>query len=205
MDNRDLSRRTLLKGGGPALMGLSALHVAGPTQAFGRSGDEVIPWLDQPGPFPIPPSLVGNPLVWEELDSWLTPANNLFYVTHYGILQNIDPSTWRVGITGLVARPQSLTLDDLKARRRREVDFTIECSGNSEPGIMSPLVGNARWGGTPLAPLLEEAGLLRQASEIVFWGMDSGKVKIRDNSGIVSGGNTGTADPDGEGGLDGGR
>jgi DMSO/TMAO reductase YedYZ molybdopterin-dependent catalytic subunit len=205
MKNQDISRRTMLKDGAAALAGLTVLRVAGLPKAFGDTGDEVIPWLDQPGPFPIPPSLVGNPLDWEKLDSWLTPVPDFFYVTHYGILQNLDPSTWRVDITGLVAHPQSLALSDLKARARQEVDFTIECSGNGENpggGVLSPLVGNARWGGTPLAPLLEQAGLLRQATEVVFWGMDSGKVMIRDNSGIVSGGNTGTVDPDGEGGLD---
>jgi DMSO/TMAO reductase YedYZ molybdopterin-dependent catalytic subunit len=205
MENQDVSRRTLLKGGGAALAELTVLRVAGLAQAFGDPGEEVIPWLDQPGPLPLPPTIVGNPLDWEKLDSWLTPAHNFFYVTHYGILQNPDPSTWRVDITGLVARPQSLTLSDLKARARQEVDFTIECSGNEETpkdGFLSPLVGNGRWGGTPLAPLLEEAGLLRQATEIVFWGMDSGKVTIRDNVGIVSGGKTGKIEPDGEGGSD---
>ena len=205
MKNQDISRRTILKGSAATLAELTVLQVSGLARAFGDSDEEVIPWLDQPGPFPIPPSLVGNPLDWEKLDSWLTPASDFFYVTHYGILQNLDPSTWRVDITGLVAHPQSLALSDLKARARQEVDFTIECSGNDEDpggGVLSPLVGNARWGGTPLAPLLEQAGLLRQATEVVFWGMDSGKVTIRDNSGIVSGGNTGTVDPDGEGGLD---
>jgi len=145
MENDQISRRSLLKGGGTALAGLTSLQLAGSTSFFGRAGEEVIPWLDRPGPLPLPPSVVGNPLSWEELDSWLTPHHNFFYVTHYGILQDLDPSTWRVDITGLVARPQSLTLDDIKARVRREVDFTIECSGNGEdPGVLSPLVGNAR-------------------------------------------------------------
>jgi hypothetical protein len=63
---REVSRRTLLKGGGAALAGLTALQVAGPANAFpsdeedgndaqpdpsqslGRPGDVVIPWLDQP-------------------------------------------------------------------------------------------------------------------------------------------------------------
>ena len=205
MKNKDISRRTILKGSAATLAELTVLQVSGLARAFGEPDEEVIPWLDQPGPFPKPPSLVGNPLDWEKLDSWLTPASDFFYVTHYGILQNLDPSTWRVDIAGLVAHPQSLALSDLKARARQEVDFTIECSGNGEDpggGVLSPLVGNARWGGTPLAPLLERAGLLREATEVVFWGMDSGKVTIRDNSGIVSGGNAGTADPDGEGGLD---
>jgi DMSO/TMAO reductase YedYZ molybdopterin-dependent catalytic subunit len=201
MDNQEISRRSLLKGGGTALAGLTALQVAGPAQAFGHSDGEVIPWIDQPSN--AVPSGVGNLLVWEELDSWLTPADELFYVTHYGILQNQDPSTWHVDITGLVARPQSVTFDNLKARARQEVDFTIECSGNHGfPDVATGLVGNARWGGTPLAPLLEEAGLLRQATEIVFWGKDSGKVTIRDNVGVLSGGRTGTVEPDGENGLD---
>jgi len=48
MENYDLSRRTLLKGGGTALAGLTVLRLAGPARAFaGQSGDEVIPWLDQ--------------------------------------------------------------------------------------------------------------------------------------------------------------
>ena len=46
-------------------------------------------------------------------------------------------------------------------------------------------VGNARWAGTPLAPLLEQAGMLEAGIEVVFWGADSGPVTIRDNSGIV--------------------
>jgi DMSO/TMAO reductase YedYZ molybdopterin-dependent catalytic subunit len=100
MENQDLSRRTLLKGGGAALAELTVLRVTGLAQAFGDPGEEVIPWLDQPGPLPLPPTIVGNPLDWEKLDSWLTPAHNFFYVTHYGIFQNADPSTWRVDIRG---------------------------------------------------------------------------------------------------------
>ena len=63
-------------------------------------------------------------------------------------------------------------------------------------------IGNARWGGTPLASLLEEAGVLQQGTEVVFWGFDSGKVTIRDNGGILSGGSTGMVEPDSDGELD---
>jgi DMSO/TMAO reductase YedYZ molybdopterin-dependent catalytic subunit len=45
-------------------------------------------------------------------------------------------------------------------------------------------------------------GVLGQRTEVVFYGSDSGKVTIRDNSGIVSGGKTGVVEPDSEGGLD---
>jgi len=69
-------------------------------------------------------------LKWETLDSWLTPTEDFFFVSHYGPPENLDESLWRLKVTGLVARPQSLTIAGLKARVRREVDFTLECSGN---------------------------------------------------------------------------
>jgi DMSO/TMAO reductase YedYZ molybdopterin-dependent catalytic subunit len=225
MDHQDVSRRTLLKGGGAALAGLS-LQVAGsaqalsgdadqekhnewdddqpdPSQSLGQPGDVVLPWLDQPPPFPFPEA-GGSQLVWEELDSWLIPPEKFHFVTHFGVPQDLDESAWRVGVTGLVARPLSLTLADLKARSRREVDFTLECSGNhgTDLPFATGFIGNARWAGTPLAPVLEEAGLLRDAIEVVFYGIDRGALTIRDNTGIVSGGLTGTVEPDAGGGLD---
>ena len=160
--------------------------------------------MARPAPAPsFSPAEGGNLLVWEALDSWLTPAHNFFHVNHYGPPQvELDESRWRVEITGLVARPQSLTLADLKARAHREVNFTLECSGNHGFDFFIGGVGNARWGGTPLAWLLEEAGVREEGSEVVFWGADQGKGTIRDNVGILSGGGTGTVKDDGEGGLD---
>ena len=209
---------------GAALAGLSVLQVAGPAHAFpghsgeqdeiawdddqpdlaqalGHPGGEVIPWLDQPPENPNP-HITGKLLNWEALDSWLTPADNFFFVNHYGIPEGLDEATWRVGIAGLVARPRSLTLADLKARARREVNFTLECSGNTSADFFIGGIGNARWAGTPLAPLLREAGVLEQGKEVIFWGADRGTETIRDNSGVISAGRTGTVEPDAGGGLD---
>jgi DMSO/TMAO reductase YedYZ molybdopterin-dependent catalytic subunit len=100
----------------------------------------------------------------------------------------VDAAAWRLAIDGrdgLVARPQSLSLADLMTRPRREVTFTLECSGNHGYPFVIGAIGNARWAGTPLAPLLERAGVAREGTEVVFWGADSGQVTIRDNSGVV--------------------
>ena len=147
MVNQEMSRRTLLKGGGAAVAGLSALQVAGPAHAFpGGPGEEVIPWLDQPPRASRSPTL--QFLKWEELDSFLTPADEFFVVSHYGN-PVVDAAAWRLGIGGLVARPQSLSLADLKARPRREVTFTLECSGNTRLPVLHrrdrqrPLGGHA--------------------------------------------------------------
>ena len=72
-----------------------------------------------------------QPAVWEELDSFRTPTDNFFFVNHYGQPTDLDEATWHVGIGGLVHRPLSLSLADIKARARHEVDFTLECSGNT--------------------------------------------------------------------------
>ncbi len=73
-------------------------------------------------------------------------------------------------IGGLVARPQSLSLDDLRARPRHEVNFTLECSGNHGIGLDFFIggIGNATWAGAQLAPLLQRAIVLDGASEVVF-------------------------------------
>jgi len=177
-----MSRRTLLKGGGAAIAGLSALQVAGPAHAFpGGPDDEVMPWLDQP---PEPPFPDTRFLKWEDLDSYLTPPEKFFIVSHYNN-PALDPAAWRLDIGGLVARPQSLSLADLMARPRHEVTFTLECSGDHGYPFVIGAIGNARWAGTPLAPLLERAGIAREGAEVVFWGADSGPVTIRDNSGVV--------------------
>ena len=56
------------------------------------------------------------------------------------------------------------------------------------------------WGGAQLAQLLQEARVLDQATEVVFYGVDRGTMTIRDNTGIGSGGLTGTVEPDAGGG-----
>lgn len=201
-ETQQYSRRGLLKTSAAAFAGLTVLRVAGPSQAFAHAGDEVIPWLDQPPPNPDPN--VGNLLKWEELDSRLTPTHNFFFVSHFGLPPVLDELTWRIDIGGLVARPCSLSIADLKALPRREVEFTLECSGNTsvEGTFFIGGVGNARWGGARLAPLLQQAGLLDGATEVVFWGRDTGLQTIRDNTGIISAGQTGAGEPDAGGGMD---
>jgi DMSO/TMAO reductase YedYZ molybdopterin-dependent catalytic subunit len=202
METHDVSRRALLKGAGATLAGLTVVQVAGPVAAFpGEPGeDEVVPWLDVLPPNPVPDVIVRQ-LNWEALDSRLTPPDQFFVINHYG-QPDVDVAAYALEVGGLVATPHSLTLDALKTRRRREVEFTMECSGNTGLPFFNGGVGNARWAGTPLAPVLERAGILDAAAEVVFWGADSGQVTIRDDSGILEPGSSGVVTPDDSGGLD---
>src|SRR4051812_40874299 len=111
MDEREVTRRAMLQGG-VALAGLAALGA--PMAALAASaapGEEVLPWLDQPAPNPIP-DVAGTLLVWEDLDSWITPTDKFFTIQHYD-QPVIGEQAWRLEITGLVHRPMTLTLDAL--------------------------------------------------------------------------------------------
>ena len=63
----------------------------------------------------------------------------------------------------------------------RIADAAIECSGNHGLPFFDGGVGNARWAGTALAPILEEAGILDRGIEIVFWGADEGEITRPDD------------------------
>jgi DMSO/TMAO reductase YedYZ molybdopterin-dependent catalytic subunit len=118
----------------------------------------------------------------EALRHDVTPIGLHYLLTHFDI-PHVDAETWRLEIGGLVDTALTLSLEDVKARPARTMAVTLECAGNgralTEPRPLSQpwlegAVGTAEWTGTPLAPLLEEAGLAGEAKEIVFTGLDRG-------------------------------
>ena len=122
----------------------------------------------------------GFPL--ELLREPITPVGLHYLLIHFDI-PAVDASTWRLEIGGLVEHPLVLGLDDLKAREQRTLAVTLECAGNgrallanhepSQPWL-ADAVGTARSTGTPLTPLLAEAGVDPTAVSIVFTGVDRG-------------------------------
>ena len=185
MDRSDISRRQLLTHGSAALAGWAMLNSPMLARAFpSRAGEEVISFLE---PLPDPELVkIFRPLNWAELNSWITPNEKFFRVAHYDKdrwltdTPVIDQRQWQLDIAGLVKRPMSLTLDELKARPRQEVTFTLECSGNRIKPFLDGVVGNAKWAGTPLAPLLKEAEVQDRGIEVVFIGSDTGEEEVRD-------------------------
>ena len=120
-----------------------------------------------------------RPMVeWEKLGQWITPEKDFYVVSHYNTPE-VDAKDWKLRINGLVNKPLTLTLDDLKKRPKTELNATIECGGNGAPINFMGAVANNHWGGTPLKPILEEAGLKPEGIEIVFYGADRKKEKVR--------------------------
>ncbi len=182
MNEHEISRRTMLQGSA-VLAGLVALGF--PLEALevaAADGEVVVPWLDQPPPFPGPPEVVATQLVWEEVDAQLTWNEKFFTVQHYGQWLTIREPGWRLAVGGLVQQPLALTLAELRARPRQEVTFTLECSGNHGFPFFTGGIGTAHWAGTPLAPLLRAAGPLPTGTEVVFWGADAGPGPVGDQT-----------------------
>ena len=174
----ETSRRAFVQGGA-AFGGLTLMNAPFLAQAFpSRKGEEVVPWLDQPAANPIPDE-VRNLLQWQEFDSWLTPNDEFFAIGHYN-WPVIEADAWTLEVSGLVRRPRTFTLSDLAGRPRREVVFTLECSGNHGHPWFIGGIGTARWAGTPLAPILDEAGVLDDGIEVVFFGSDAGEEVVRE-------------------------
>jgi len=174
--NTPVQRRGFLMRSGAAVILLQASWLV---KAFpSRPGEEVVPWLDQPGANPSG-GVVENLQAWENLGSFITPNDKFFRVSHYD-KPDINEKNWNLEITGLVKKPISLTLADIKARQRQEVTYTIECGGNHGFPWFTSGIGTAKWGGTPLAPLLKQAGVIDRGTEVVFFGADSGIEVIRD-------------------------
>ncbi|MEV4492730.1 sulfite oxidase [Micromonospora coxensis] len=122
----------------------------------------------------------GIPL--EALRYDVTPAGLHYLLIHYDI-PDIDPAAHTLTVDGAVARPLTLDLAALRERPRVTHRVTLECAGNgrallhprpvSQPWLVEA-VGNAEWTGTPLAPLLREAGIAPGAVDVVFTGADHG-------------------------------
>jgi sulfite dehydrogenase (cytochrome) subunit A len=111
-------------------------------------------------------------------------ANDAFYVRYH--LANfptaIDLAKYRLNITGAVKKPLSLSLDELKSIVEQvELVAVNQCSGNSRgysslrvfgAQLSNGAMGNARWTGVSLKAVLEKAGVLSDAKQVVFNGLD---------------------------------
>jgi sulfane dehydrogenase subunit SoxC len=122
----------------------------------------------------------GTPL--EALRYDLTPTGLHYLIIHFDIPQ-IDPATWRLEVGGRVRKPLELTLEEIRARPRETIAVTLECAGNGRAWLsprplsvpwLGEAISTAEWTGTPLADILEEAGLEDDALEVVLRGRDRG-------------------------------
>jgi len=182
-----LDRRRVLRGGLGALAAAAAPLRARAEEVALPFGNGMRPLVSYPGKRPLlqttarPPQLETPFAVFDE--GAITP-NDAFFVRYHlaDIPLEIDPETFRLGVTGHVERPVSLALAEIKALPgRTEIVAVNQCSGNSrgffEPRMAGGQLGNgamgcARWTGVPLKSVLDRAGVKAGAEQVTFDGLD---------------------------------
>ena len=114
--------------------------------------------------------------------------NARFYVRNHFHIPHLDAASFRLSIGGLVDRPLSLGMDDLRHMPSETLVVTLECAGNGRTRFDPPIdgekwnvgaVSTAEWTGVPLTEVLDRAGMGPGAEEVVFRGADAGTVNGR--------------------------
>ena len=124
----------------------------------------------------------GEPELSKLVESWLTPTS-LFYVRSHAPNPVIDPSSFKLEVTGMVRRPMSLSLDDLKRFATKTTTATLTCAGNrriefNKEGKVGGVqweagaIGNATWAGVSLADVLKFVEVAGDAKHVWFEGLD---------------------------------
>jgi DMSO/TMAO reductase YedYZ molybdopterin-dependent catalytic subunit len=172
--SKQRTRRDLLKGG-LALAGWSVLGIPEFALPALAQGETVVPFTDWPANFNPSPAADRRTFDTRKIEAPFTPKDEFFTTQHYGH-PNVDLTAYRLKVTGLVDRPKTLSLDELKKMGSHELIAGFECSGNRRP--TQGLSGNGRWTGLPLKTLLDSAGVKASAREFVFFGADHGEEEV---------------------------
>jgi sulfane dehydrogenase subunit SoxC len=134
----------------------------------------------------------------------ITPSA-LHYERHHSGVPAIDPAQHRLVVRGLVDRPLSLSMADLKRLPSSSRILAVECGGNSAGEWAAPgpevqrtygMVSGSEWTGVPLSLLLRDVGVQAKASWVIAEGGDACRMmrsiplaKAMDNSLLAYGQN----------------
>lgn len=178
----NITRRGALSRMGIVTVGLAATPVRGWPEAWFLQ-EAVIPFTDVPDDFTGMRAgeerfagMNRSAQDLRRLESWITPVEDFFAVAHYGYPE-VNATTYSLSVGGLARRSLELSLEQIRTRPRVTRTTVFECGGNSAR-LFRGMVGNAEWTGTPLLPLLEEAGWADSVREVHFWAADSGTEEL---------------------------
>ncbi len=117
-----------------------------------------------------------------ELHGIITPSS-LHFERHHNGVPAIDPARHRLLIHGLVDKPLSFTVEDLKRFPAHSRLAFLECAGNTWDGWREAqdltvqdthgLTSTSEWTGVKLSTLLEATGLRREATWMLAEGSDA--------------------------------
>ncbi|MFD1139746.1 sulfite dehydrogenase [Larkinella insperata] len=193
--SKKIHRRTLLGGMATAAVVLAQTAHGKAFQA-GISRSEWVSPEDPTKVLGVPPGLVGTrsphvrlaklpseissrtPL--QDLFGTITPSD-LHFERHHNGVPAIDPARYELVIHGMVARPTTFTLADLKRFPSVSRICFLECSGNyrgQDDGKIAPqqicgLTSQSEWTGVKLSTLFREVGVDPKSTWFLAEGGDS--------------------------------
>ena len=120
------------------------------------------------------------------LNGAITPSD-LHFQRHHNGIPLIDPLLWSLTVHGLVDKPITLSLADLKRFPSVTRQYFIECSGNGRAAFRTPkremtaqevdgMTSNSEWTGVPVSVILREAGIQRGAPWVLAEGGDASRM-----------------------------
>ena len=163
-------RRRQFLGQTAALLGIFGVGAAG-LGALGRAlgsrftAAESRADVALPNPVEALPDLpAGVSVDVDGMTPFVTPNADFYRIDTALTAPQVPTGSYTLRITGMVDNELELSYDDLLAREMIERDVTLTCVSNE---IGGRLVGNARWLGTRLDDLLNEAGVQSGADQVV--------------------------------------
>lgn len=151
----------------PAALTATAVATARPPVSVRPA--EIPPTPPGPTPTPLKVNIDGREVSVSQLlptrvDNSTLPVTKIEELHFTGEDPGFDSVTWKLEIDGLVERPLTLTYGDILARPVITDVVLLIC-----PGVFAD---NAEWSGTPLGPILQEAGIKPGAKEVRLVGGD---------------------------------
>jgi DMSO/TMAO reductase YedYZ molybdopterin-dependent catalytic subunit len=104
---------------------------------------------------PAPPVPASADVDVPGVTALVTPNTDFYRIDTALVVPSVDPTGWKLDVTGMVQQPVTITWQELLAKPLIERYVTIACVSNEVGGN---LIGNARWLGWPVRELLAQAG-----------------------------------------------
>jgi sulfane dehydrogenase subunit SoxC len=122
----------------------------------------------------------------QNLTGTITPSD-LFFQRHHNGIALIDPAAYELTVHGLVDRPTTFSLADLKRLPAVTKTYFLECAGNGRTAYRSPkaemspqqvdgMMSNGEWTGVPLSTVFREVGAKPTAKWFLAEGGDAAKL-----------------------------
>lgn len=122
----------------------------------------------------------------QDLTGNITPSD-LHFERHHAGIPLLDPARHTLTIHGLVDRPLTFSVDDIKRFPQVSRMHFVECAGNGRAGYRDPkpdltpqrvagLLSTSEWMGVPLATLFREVGVKSNATWFLAEGGDACKM-----------------------------